>query len=47
MDNLLFSVNELKVDAFTKWVTIPCFSLTDIKGWTSEETTTLFVFNNV
>ena len=42
MDNLLFSVNQPSVDSSTKRVTIPCFSPTHIKGWTSEETTTLF-----
>jgi len=41
LDDLLFSVNELTVNASTKWITIPCFSPTYIRGWTAQETTTL------
>ena len=41
LDDLLFSINELTVTASTKWITIPCFSPTYIRGWTAQETTTL------
>ena len=41
LDDLLFSAHDLTVNPSTKWITIPCFSPTYIKGWTAQETTTL------